>query len=372
MIGAAACNLRIAFRADASLEIGTGHVMRCLTLANALREQGAECLFVCRPHRGHLMEQVAAAGHHVLALSVPRLSVQPSREGPAHSAWLGANWETDAAETQQALTDEGIDWLVVDHYALDHHWERALRVECHHLMVMDDLADRMHDCDLLLDPSLGRTPADYDGLVVDGTKMLLGPRYALLRPEFAALRAESLARRKTGALRHLLITMGGVDKDNTTERVLDALDAADLSFGSHITVVMGPHSPWLKEVRARARGMQLEANVRVGVKDMASLMRDSDLAIGAAGSTSWERFCLALPTIQLILAENQTECARQFAQIGAVVDIPPVEDFEPKLIHALRSLDEDALRLMSSRAADVCDGLGTARVVQAMLQSDSI
>jgi UDP-2,4-diacetamido-2,4,6-trideoxy-beta-L-altropyranose hydrolase len=199
---------------------------------------------------------------------------------------------TDAIQTKEAIGDIGADWLIVDHYALDFRWEAHLRSCCRHIMAIDDLADRKQDCDLLLDQNLGRVPAEYDGLVPSVSKILTGPKYSLLRPEFAALRSQSLARRDVPQLRNLLITMGGVDKDNTTGKVLNALKRCALLETCHITVVMGPHAPWLSQVRTQAAQMPWHTDVLVNAEDMARLMSDSDLAIGAAGTTSWERCCL--------------------------------------------------------------------------------
>ncbi|MDN5873135.1 MAG: UDP-2,4-diacetamido-2,4,6-trideoxy-beta-L-altropyranose hydrolase, partial [Sinobacteraceae bacterium] len=204
--------MNVVFRADASLEIGTGHVMRCLTLANALRETGASCTFVCRAHEGHLGEHIRACGHALHLL--PRVAdFSPDDKTDPYARWLGSTPEQDAEQTQAVLTSD-CDWLVVDHYGLDACWETRLRARARHLLAIDDLANRRHDCELLLDQNLGRDARDYDGLVGDRTQRLIGPRYALLRPEFAQWREISLARRRQPRLQQLLITMGGVDRDN--------------------------------------------------------------------------------------------------------------------------------------------------------------
>lgn len=359
---------RIAFRTDASLEIGTGHVMRCLTLADKLREGGAECVFLCRPHAGHLMSEIAARGHRCLALRPPEPSAMERPGDLSHSAWLGADWESDAAQTREALAGGVLDWLVVDHYALDHRWEQALRRASHRLMVMDDLADRRHDCDLLLDLSLGREEGAYAALVPDTAETLLGPRYALLRPEFAQLRPESLARREAPELRRLLVTMGGVDRDNATGRVLDALDASALPSNVRITVIMGPHAPWLGEVKARAARMRFATQVRVGVEDMARVMADSDLAIGAAGGTSWERCCMGLPTFAICLADNQHQIAVSLQEAGAGIATTSAEE----AVHYLENYDamgklESLLSDASRAAARVTDGRGSERVCERLV-----
>lgn len=363
--------LRVVFRVDASVQIGTGHVMRCLTLADALREKGGECLFISRPHEGNLIDLVAGRGHRVKALpalATETVSYNSSESDPPHAAWLGTDQSTDAADTLQVLKGEGrANWLIVDHYALDRKWQTAIRPVCERLMVIDDLADRPHDCDLLLDPNIGRREVDYARLVPEGTHLLLGPQYALLRPEFAAHRADSLSRRAEPQLRRLLITLGGVDKDNITCKVLDALDGLELTEALDITVVMGPHAPWLHAVRTRAGAMNHPTRVLAGVSNMARLMTESDLAIGAAGSTAWERCCLGLPTIQLVVAENQKEAAAAFSQLGAALMMPSHADLRVKLADMIRALCPDRLRALSDASARICEGRGASIAVEFLL-----
>lgn len=215
---------RVLFRTDASVTMGIGHVMRCLTLADALRASGAECRFVTRDLPGHLAAVIAQRGFAVSLLPAPSgpVPVDP----PAHAAWAGVSWQQDLADTLSVLPQA--DWLVVDHYALDARWQQGLRDRVGRIMVIDDLADRPHAAALLLDQNLGREAADYDGLLPETCHRLTGPRFALLRPEFAALREAVLARRQTPRLAHLLITMGGMDAIDATSNVLRALKLADL------------------------------------------------------------------------------------------------------------------------------------------------
>lgn len=363
---------RILFRADASLQMGTGHVMRCLTLADALRAEGASCHFLCRPHPGNLIALIAARGHQVTELpALTGAAAIPA--SPMHAAWLGADPARDAADCLAVLGDAPpADWLVVDHYALDRNWERRLRPAARRVLVLDDLADRAHDCDLLLDPGIGRGPAAYAGLIPPHARLLTGPEHALLRPEFAAHRAESLARRADPRLCRLLVTLGGVDKDNVTCQVLEALDRTALPEGCAITVVMGPHAPWLTEVQARAARMAAPTRVLTGVGEMARLMCDSDLAIGAAGSTAWERCCLGLPSIQLVLAENQIGIATALAATGGAVTSPSPDAIANLLGDWQTSGRLDAtLHRIAMAAAAVTSGAGSRRVLAAMELSDA-
>lgn len=366
--------MRVAFRTDASIHIGTGHVMRCLTLADALRGRGAQCSFVTRRHEGHLLELIAQRGHQALALPALEEGSQSNLNGTAHAHWLGTDRASDTADTQRALSASigrpPLDWLVVDHYALESRWEQALRPQARRIMVIDDLADRHHACDMLLDQNLGRHEGDYGGLLKGETITLIGPQYALLRPEFAVLRPQSLARREnTPRLRHLLISMGGVDKDNATGQVLDALKASALPADLRITVVMGPHAPWLAQVQALAEQLPWRTEVLAGVNHMEQLMALSDLAIGAAGSTSWERCCMGLPSVVLVLAENQRAGARALKEMGAAIALETgaqISQFLDSLQDA--QCESRVLAEISHAAAAVTDGRGCDRVVDCMVR----
>ena len=366
--------MKVAFRTDAALQMGSGHVMRCLTLADALRAQGAQCHFICREHPGNLIATIKHCGYEANSLPAGVLHAQAAinidahqagcaRDTLAHAAWLGCTWQADATDTAAVLAHLLPDWLVVDHYALDHRWETALAPHYKKLMVIDDLADRTHQCNLLLDQNLGRQPQDYAGLVPPICQVLTGPQYALLRPEFAALRAYSLQRRQTSGLKHLLITMGGVDQPNATGQTLQALKNCPLPPDCRITVVMGLTAPWLEDVKALAAQMPWPTNVLVNIPDMAQRMADSDLAIGAAGSTSWERCCLGLPTLMVVLAANQRDIASALDRAGAAMalELTSQEQFATQLQGAILQLvrNQAAIRNLGQAALATTEGYGT-------------
>ncbi len=355
--------MHFAFRTDASLHIGTGHVMRCLTLADALHERGAKSTFICRPHAGHLLDLIQQRGHAAKALA-PADDAYTAPADPCHAQWLGTDWANDAQQTQQVLGDQVVDWLVVDHYALDRNWEKAMREHTRRLMAIDDLADRPHDCDLLLDQNLGRQAEDYGGLLSRHTQTLIGPAYALLRPEFTRWREHSLQRRAQPQLKNLLITMGGVDQANATGQVLDALTHCELPTNLRITVVMGSTAPWLTHVQAQAAAMPRTIQVLSGVSNMAQLMAESDLCIGAAGSTSWERCCLGLPALQLVLAANQAKINETLEQAKSVFTVQ-LENLEAELPGLFAQLTRPAVLCgLSKNAAVVCDGQGATKTVE--------
>lgn len=358
--------MRVVFRADASVQIGTGHVMRCLTLAQGLAERGHECQFISRLHEGNLSEFIAQRGFQVHALDAPD---EPSQAGSAseYARWLGVSEGDDAAACIPIIDAIQPDWVVVDHYSLGAVWERATTGQ-KRVMVVDDLANREHHCDLLLDQTYGRGTSDYRSLVPPEAELLCGAEYSLLGQEFAELRSYSLNRRKSGDFEHLLVTMGGVDKDNATGQVLSALKSSNLPEQCKLTVVMGNNAPWLANVQNTAAGLPWPTEVRVGVRDMAALMAECDVAIGAAGATSWERCCLGLPTIMIVLADNQRLVARGLASGGAALVIDGINEVSqalPEAIQRLASSEVDRLE-MTNRAAAIVDGLGVKRVIDQM------
>jgi UDP-2,4-diacetamido-2,4,6-trideoxy-beta-L-altropyranose hydrolase len=335
-------NLKIAFRADASIELGTGHVMRCLTLATALRDQGAECQFISGLLEGNMLQAIQDKGFK------------------ASSIAASDDWKQDADQTQSLLSGEPVDWLIVDHYGLDSRWENALKSNYQKLMVIDDLADRPHNCDLLLDQNLGRLASDYKPFLPNTCQLLIGPQYALLRPEFAQWRDYSLKRRAAHPeLKHLLISMGGTDYPNSTSQILEALKQAPLPLDCRITVVMGASSPWTQQVTGIAKIMPWKTEVAVNVSNMAELMANSDLAIGAAGSTTWERCCLGLPSLVVILAENQKSSGEHLIRLEAGILLELFTNITQALSRAIT--DASNLRILhrfSEAASQITSGQG--------------
>jgi len=361
----------IAFRADASLEIGTGHVMRCLTLADALRKRGADCHFICRTQPGDLGELIRRRGYPVHSLP-PKDPTTDDRgiaygtaTDPPHAAWLHTDQHSDALETLAILDELKPDWLVVDHYAIDTRWERKIRTRVRRLMVIDDLADRHHDCDLLLDHNLGRNADNYAGLVPPSCNVLTGEKYALLRPAFAELRKASLTRRKPQSIRSLLISMGGIDKDNDTSAVLTALRGCLVPSNCRIIVAFGAGCPWLPQVEQLAATLPWETKILVDTHEMARIMSESDFAIGGGGVTGLERICLGLPSIMLETADNQKNALASFRKYELAVTAPGFQHLAvDEKVRTIERLFRSALddRGVPRVIDSACDGLGSERV----------
>ena len=342
--------------------------MRSLTLATGLANRGAHVDFICRAHDGNLIALIEQRGFRVITLPFVSAGDKASLDQLAHAHWLGCDWQTDAQQSCAAISGT-VDWIIVDHYALDQQWETTMRAKCARIMCIDDLADRSHDCDLLLDQNLGRCSQDYALLVPEWAELLLGPKYALLRPEFAQWRDASLARREIPQLRHILVTMGGVDADNVTGRVLAALQEDVTTTVDKITVVLGPHAPWREQVTKQASDMPVLTQVLSGVDNMAELMSSCDLAIGAGGSTTWERCALGVPTIQIELALNQKFISSSIRTAGLAL-ITNIDELKHQISALLSDTStSDILKYLSARSAEVTDGSGVDATLEFLKSS---
>jgi len=362
--------VNIVFRVDASLKIGAGHVMRCLTLANALKQQGAEVEFICREHEGNLIERIEQQDFQVYKLPQNTEIITEidgsEREKLYGTQWLGSTQQQDAEHCKPILEKIQPDWLIVDHYAIDQTWQALLKENYKKIMVIDDLANRQYHCDILLDQTYGRKEEDYLGLVPKNCQMLLGPRYAILRPEFAEWRDYSLKRRANPELKKLLITMGGVDPDNMTGQVLEVLKSCDLPEGLEITVVMGETAPNIDVVEKKAKKIPYATQVKTNVNNMAELMANADLAIGAAGATTWERCCLGLPSILVVAAENQIKVFEELDSINAIESIWNIKDLLTEIEGIM--LKSNKLSLISS---SLTDGEGVYKAAENIYSSNS-
>lgn len=354
--------MNIAFRADASLNIGTGHVMRCLTLADALREQSAECHFICREHEGHLMDHIKSCGYVVHALPKPYSKIAFESD-LAHASWLGANWSSDAQQTQRFIADLKLDWLILDHYALDCRWELALRSSCKRMMVVDDLADRQHDCDLLLDQNYGSSAQRYAGLVPAACTQLHGPEFALIKPIYVQRREQQRVR--SGKIERVLIYFGGgADLINLTGMTLCAFQVSELA-GIELDIVIGSSYANKEELEAAAAS-RVSTSIHLRLPDLSELMARADIAIGAGGATTWERCCLGLPSVVISIADNQRPACEAMVGDGLLQYIGHVGDVSSELIReqVFKLMSEpELLRELSTKSMKLVDGNGINRIL---------
>ncbi|WP_017756427.1 UDP-2,4-diacetamido-2,4,6-trideoxy-beta-L-altropyranose hydrolase [Calidifontibacillus oryziterrae] len=328
--------MNIFIRVDASITIGTGHVMRCLTLAHYLKEIGAKVIFICKETKGNLIEFIISEGFLVKALSERN------------------NIINDANVTKEILMGNEADLLIIDHYQIDYRWERIIKKAFLDLkvMVIDDLANRQHDCDLLLDQNFFINFNNrYEHLVPDHCRKLLGPHYLLLRPEFYT--KNNVVEIKQ-PIQNILIFYGGSDPTNETLKVIKAMDILKL-LDVTVHVVVGLSNTNRELIRRKCEKSQYKFYLQIDY--MADLMRMCDLALGAGGVTMWERCFLGLPSIVTVVAENQQESTEAAAMYGAVwnlgwhenVKTADLVDIINRVINqpnVLQKMSEKSLQLM--------------------------
>jgi UDP-2,4-diacetamido-2,4,6-trideoxy-beta-L-altropyranose hydrolase len=329
-----------AFRVDSSSEVGFGHIMRCLSLAESLSSAGGQCVFLCRPAPGDLIDEIERRGHRVIR-------IEPT-----------AN---DAGATAEALAKLAVDWLIVDHYSLGLEWEHAIGRHAKNLLVIDDIG-RDHECNLLLDQNYYNPMHDRYRRTLPEAKLLLGPQYALLRGEFAALRPAALQRR-SGELSRFLVSMGGSDSSNVTGKALAGLASA-WKDGWHVDVIIGAGNPHREAIQSICSRLPA-ATFHVQTAMMAQLMTTADCAIGAGGSTTWERCCLGLPALVTIISDDQSPIATAVARAGAQSLMGLDKDVTAgDYAREIAAFSPTRMMTMSAHAAGICDGLGAGRVAE--------
>ena len=347
--------MRVVIRADASINIGSGHIRRCLSLATELKKKGAEVFFVCRQLPGNLCGLLAARNFRVFRLP-------PPREGGVECLPV-----EDARETMDVLASLAgvIDWLVVDHYNLGREWESEFRGRVEKILVLDDLADREHDCDLLLDQGFyPEMKHRYHGLVPADCRLLLGPHYALLDSSFA--RQAEKAKEKRG--NRLFVFFGGSDATNETGKTLAALPLL-ANRELQLDVVVGSGNPHREKIEKQAASCK-QVQLHFQVDAMASLMAKADIALGAGGTTTWERCCLGLPSIVISVADNQTVLSATLGLDGRILYLGESSQVGVETIaRAIQSLLDFPWwrRSLARRSRELVDGYGCQRLGRILL-----
>lgn len=342
--------MNVVVRADASPTIGAGHVIRCAALADALISRGGEVTFAALPETAATMTALGVSGHSILVLS------SQTADEPAE---LAERWP------------DGIDLLIVDHYGRGIAFESACRPWASAIAVIDDHPGRRHDCGVLIDQTCGRTAAAYSDWVPGTCRVLTGTDYALLRAPFPAQRADSLARRgRSVRIDRILVAFGGGENATLLGTVLSGVARSGIEAEIDIILGTGDRS---REAWADAAA-QITGAVRIhsslDASAVAAMMASADLAVGAAGSMSWERCCLGLPSLVVIVADNQVDVAAALADQGAALNLGRASDLDAnRIAEAIDGVSArpNQLAAMAEKAAALCDGLGTSRAAAALM-----
>lgn len=356
----------VVIRTDSSQWLGLGHLMRCISIAKALQAVGYRPVFLCRDHLGQMSQLVSEHGLELKLLPGSHLCPDNLQN---YENWLGYDLTEEIREVQQTMQDLGkASILLVDHYSLDSQWESALASYCERLLVIDDLANRPHQCDLLLDQTLGRNKNDYHGLLQKPCQLLLGVDFAPIRSQFVRLAGSALERhQQTSQVKQILISLGGVDADNLSLRLLQLLSQLDTEIS--IDLLLGGNAPHQETIKDWIEANELMVNLHIGNTLIAPLMAAADLAIGAAGTSAWERSCMSLPSLLIILAENQKPGGMRLAQTGAVelLGLDELEQAE-RFLSKVRELmtNHQKRQQMSLAGAKLVNGYGLGNLVAAI------
>lgn len=367
-------------RVDASAEIGMGHAMRCLAIANRLLDFGFKSIFVSRAMPKNLRDKLHFEGHLLVDLPTDNISEPKPTQGH-YGKWLGTTEIADAQSVFKSIlpTFEKLGeptLIICDHYGLSKKWEQSITsVFKSPMLVIDDLSNRPHECDYLLDMTFGKTPRDYADLIPDRCQAFIGAEYALLRPEFSLARIDTLARRdydfSTGAcVKNILVSMGGMDKDNASQLVLRAIASLKDASTLKVEVLVSRDGVHLSNLQHFADKSHLDITIHGGTNDVAALYARADLCIGAAGSSTWERCCLGLPTINIVIADNQKTIAKILGAKGAIIDAGTLQDLSPKTL-ANRFLeplinDKYKRKSLSQTSRGICDGKGVVKLIESI------
>ncbi|MCB4412108.1 UDP-2,4-diacetamido-2,4,6-trideoxy-beta-L-altropyranose hydrolase [Synechococcus sp. MU1611] len=367
---------QIIIRCDASNLIGTGHVMRCRTLARRLRQRDADITFICRCQDGDLITlleeefKVLTLSHQKISKNIDNKN-RPSKNQELYNTWLGCTQEIDAMQTIQALRDNiktNVQWLIVDHYGIGKEWELCLRnylqkqEPLFRILVIDDLANRCHDADIILDQNLSddATESRYQELVTSSCLKLIGPQYALMNPEYAALRELTPNRND---LQRILIFFGGIDNFGLTFKTLRALNTARFSHLA-IDIVVSMKSLNYSDV-VKLADQRPKTTIYSSLPSLACLMVRADLAIGAGGTTTWERACLRLPTFIVSVAENQIAASKALDKYGFIKFLGTHKNVdETDISSAVDSWENKKMAFVSGEY--LTDGYGADRIAIAL------
>ena len=347
--------MKVCFRVDSSQGMGSGHLMRCLTLAEALRKCGAQIHFICRDHKGNLTDLLRQKAIPVKVLPAMAFNLTAGRTDDAETI--------DAKKSIESLNGEIQDWLVLDHYSLGIAWEQQLRPHVKQLMVIDDYPNRSHDCDLLLDQNYSQDGDErYAQFVPETFNLLLGPQYALLRNEFSSMR-EALKPRNHQLKKVLVFFTAGNDQGET----LKAMKGLEL-FGEaeNVDVVVGQSNPDKPEIIRKCN--ELHWGYHCQVDYMPNLIAEADLVIGGGGSSNWERCSLGVPSLVTILAENQAPITEALGRAGIIDNLGWNTALQPSdYAKALKSITSQHLAEMSQKAFKLVDGKGAERLAAILL-----
>ena len=345
---------QLIIRADANSEIGTGHIMRCIALAQSWRDHGGKVKFITYCSNDFLINRIVDEGFSLYQLKKSYLD--PSEV----SSFI------EYTPDVRCKKDEN-NWIVLDGYQFDSQYQTAAGKTGYKVLIIDDMAHlSIYHADILINQNISAKKQIYN--IDSNTKLLLGNRYVMLRKEFLQFNRKN--RSKVGEVKNILVTLGGADADNVTLTVLKALiriAQSDLK----IKVVVGPVNPNLQTLENEIRMTNKDIEVLTSVKEMPALISWADIAVSGGGSTCWELAFYGLPFLVVVLAKNQIDIAAGLGDAGAAINLgwhcELTEDYIFKRINDL--VEDPELRyFLSQNSRNLVDGQGAERIIKEMVK----
>ena len=352
------------FRVDSSYEIGTGHVMRCLNLARVLLNCGVKVLFICRNLKGNLINIIKNEFQVLVIEDYHTENNKNNDKKSIHNFYINQNLDSlNTIKLIESLNIENFCYLIIDHYSLDREWEKVLQKKYKNeenklfkILVVDDLFNREHICDFILDQNIITQNNPYLNLINQNTKCILGPYFALLSSEYS-LKKKTIVKRNT--IKTILVFFGGIDKNNLTMKVINIL-LNNRFKDKIINIVIGKNNRELQNIKKITESRK-NFNLFIQIDSLANLLSKSDLVIGGGGVNSWERECMEVPTILISLSENQVNLAKSITDLGKVKYLGHYDQLEDGVLSQSieNEINQKSLR---NKKGYFIDGFGANRV----------
>ena len=335
----------IFIRVDSSTKIGYGHLIRCLALADTLKKS-FKINFICTNLNGNLISQICKKNFEVF-----RFNTKSQR----------INVKKDAEKTISIIKKyrNKKSLLILDSYILSQEWENRVKPYVKRLIVIDDLMDRKHSCDLIIDQNLHtQMNSLYINSVPKNCVKLLGPDYAILRNQFIAQR--KYAKIRSLPLKNILVSFGGSDNENHTLHALTSLKK--LNSDVNVNVVTGTANIGKKIIKNFCK-KNFNYNYFEQVENMAKLMQVADLCIGSSGTTTWERCCVGLPAIAIVASNDQKDIASAVSKNKCIINLGKIKKSDNvNYVRLMKNLKNNELQNMSRNCMKLVDGKGAARI----------
>ncbi len=350
-------------RVDAGMQIGDGHFLRCLTLVNSLKKKFNQIIFISNQLPIHFSKTIKKNNFKICKINGYSYIQEEKLDKKLKAQLI----QKDFIQTKKIIKKykNASNWLIIDHYGIDYDWENKIHKNIEKVIVIDDLANRKHDCDILIDQNFyEKMEKRYSKLIPSFCKQFLGPKFTLLRPEFLKTRKNL---KRENKLKRILISFGGSDPSNETTKVLLAIN--DLEKKYKIDVIVGTSNPNKKQIIKLCSKISF-CNFYEQVENISKYMKKADLAVGAGGTTTWERCCLGLPTIVTSLSKDQKKIAEDLSKIGCVIYLGDA-DKTTKLdyVKALNEINSKKLKEISKKCLVLVDGKGVKRTVDKIFQT---